>query len=117
MRTIIEIRVWINKERTELRVYVSFSDKSEGCYYKTGNRYQAKGLLENITEEEKHEAFLICEKFHGPKGWKTVRRWELNPEPKKEVIYKSYSRDEEDLDVASRKEFKPTTNFDFTYEG
>lgn len=113
MRTITEIRVWKNEKNTELRVYMSFSDKSEGCYYKTGNNYQEKGLLDNMTAEEKHEAFLMCEKHHGNSGWRTVRSWELNPEPKKAVK----SNDEEDLDMISRNKFHSSINADFSYEG
>jgi hypothetical protein len=55
MRTITDIRIWTNKEKTELRVYITYSDKSEGCFYKTGNNFQAKGTLVNMTEEERHE--------------------------------------------------------------
>jgi len=96
MRTITDIKVWINKERTEMRVYVTYSDKSEGTYYKTGNHFQAKGSLVNMTEQERHEAFEICEKFHGTKGWKSVRFYELNPSTSTSKV------DEEDADVKSR---------------
>lgn len=104
MRTITEIRVWTDKAKTEYRIYISFSDKSEGCYYKTGNAYKAKGLLENITEEEKNEAYKISCEFHKIKGWMSVRSYQMNPATSKIVNTKKTdnNQDEEDKDIKSR---------------
>lgn len=71
MRKIVQINVW-KSSKNETRIYVSFSDKSQGCYYKSGNNYQRKGLLENISEIEKSEALLISSKIHGHNVWGTV---------------------------------------------
>jgi hypothetical protein len=64
--------------------------------------------------------FEMCEKFHGTKGWKSVRYYELNPDSSKTVNYSNSYKitDEEDLDQRYRKqkvEYKDKT--DMSYEG
>lgn len=94
MRHITDLRTWNNSKKNDFRVYVTFDDKSEGCYYKDGNAYNSKGTLENMTIEEKKSALALSEAKHGEGLWGEVRHWE---------IAKSYKADEEDLDIASRK--------------
>ena len=103
MRTITDLRTWRSKDG-EFRVYVTYDDKSEGCYYQTGNRYQAKGTLTNMSIEEKKQALEISSKKHGENKWGPVRCWEINPATSKVVnTYNSFKRvDEEDADVKSR---------------
>jgi predicted HNH restriction endonuclease len=106
MKRITDLRVW-KSATNEYRVYVTYNDKTEGCYYLTGNRYQAKGMLLNMSLEEKKQALEISEKKHGENKWGSVRYWEINPETSKVVnTYNSYKRidkeDEEDADVRSR---------------
>ena len=95
MRRITDLRTWNNSKKNDFRVYVTFDDKSEGCYYKDGNPYNAKGTLENITTEEKKAALALSESKHGKNTWGEVRHWEIN---------KAYKADEEDLDTASQRE-------------
>lgn len=103
MRTITDLRTWKGKDG-EFRVYVTFEDKSEGCLYHTGNRYQAKGTLTNMTIEEKLQALAISEKKHGVKIWGAVRYWEINPETSKVINSNNYYKkvDEENSDIKSR---------------
>lgn len=93
MRHIIDLRTWNNSKKNDLRVYVTFDDKSEGCYYKDGNAYNSKGTLENMTIEEKKAALALSEAKHGKNTWGEVRHWELA---------KPLQKDEEALDLASR---------------
>ena len=93
MRRITDLRTWNNSRKSDFRVYVTFDDKSEGCYYKDGNAYNSKGTLENMTIEEKKAALALSESKHGKNTWGEVRHWEIS---------KAYKADEEDLDSASR---------------
>jgi len=104
MKTITDIRTWNSDKTGEFRVYVTFEDKSEGCYYLTGNKYQPKGTLLNMSVEEKKEVLKISQKKHGENKWGSVRFWEINPAASKVVnTYNFYKRvDEEDADVKSR---------------
>jgi len=99
MRTITDLRTWTSKTG-EFRVYVTYDDKSEGCYYKTGNSYQAKGTLTNMSLEEKKQALQISSKKHGENRWGEVRYWEINPSTS--TFANNYRKDEEDKDVISR---------------
>lgn len=73
MRTISQISVWKSSNKSDVRVYISFKeDKNQGVYYKTGNAYNAKGTLENLTVEEKSEALKISSSFHGQGIWGQV---------------------------------------------
>lgn len=103
MRHITDLRTWNNSKKNDFRVYVTFDDGSEGCYYKDGNAYNVKGTLENMTIEEKKAALALSESRHGKNTWGEVRHWEINKNEESAVNPKSHvTRDEEDLDVKSR---------------
>lgn len=71
MRTISKISVW--KKNTEVRIYISFKETStQGVYYKTGNTYNTKGSLVNMTLEEKQEALRISSSINGQGIWGNV---------------------------------------------
>ncbi len=109
MRTIEKIKVWKNDSKTEIRIYVTFSEGEQGCYYFTGNKWNEKKSFTGMTEEEKKEAFLLSSKeSESGKAWVNVDFTKSK---------KCYHTDEEDLDRASQKVFKSTTNTDFSYEG
>lgn len=91
MRTITKINVW-KSQKGEFRVYVSFKgERDQGCYYKSGNSYQPKGTLVNMSIEEKKEALRISSLKHGKNTWGVVYENEINPVETK----KSFSRDTE----------------------
>jgi len=109
MRTIKKIKVWKNDEKTETRVYITFSEGEQGCYYFTGNKWNDKKSFTGMTQEEKDEAFrLSSRESQSGKGWVSVDLTKRKS---------NYNRDEEDLDRASQRDFRATTNTDFTYEG
>ena len=71
MRTISKISVY--KKSNDVRIYVSFKGTPiQGIYYKTGNAYNVKGSLENMTIEEKQEALKISSSIHGAGIWGQV---------------------------------------------
>ena len=58
---ITKVKVWIadknHKNAGEVRIYVDFSDRQlAGCYYKTGNFFNSKGSLENMSASDLAEA-------------------------------------------------------------
>jgi len=123
MRTITDIRFWKSSNNTDKRIYITFSDGTEGCYYYTGNFYHGKGSLENMTEEEKHEAYEKCCSFYGIKGWRSLRYYQIHAEilayNKENSAF--VSRDEEDLDQEDTKKARSgyyrSSNIDMSYEG
>jgi len=73
MRTISKISVWKNSNKSDVIIYIGFKGESnQGIYYKTGNNYNAKGSLENLTLEEKNEALRISSRIHGQGVWGQV---------------------------------------------
>lgn len=73
MREISRISVWKNSSKSEVRIYIGFRGESnQGVYYKTGNSYNPKGTLENLTLEEKSEALRISSMIHGQGVWGQV---------------------------------------------
>lgn len=91
MRTITRINVW-KSNKGEFRVYVSFKEsKTQGCYYKSGNSYQEKGSLVDMSEEEKAEALKISSKKHGKGTWGNVYENEIS----KNVVRKDFIKDTE----------------------
>ena len=119
MRTIRQIKVWKNRENTETRIYIDFFDeKRSGEYYLTGNKYNKKGSLINMSLEEKEEALNICTRLHGlnEKGgrfWRTYYENEIYPELKK-TYSKGTSMDEEYLD---RRDYINRYNSDDYHRG
>lgn len=77
MRTITSIRVWHKVwpgGKKEARVYINFGRKDSGCFYQTGNPYQAPHTLENLTMDELREAIRLA----GVNGrWQTLYEGEL----------------------------------------
>lgn len=76
-KTIIaNIKVWSDTMKKEYRVYVRTTDKREGCYYITGNRYHpAKSIDGQLTEEEWQEVRRLSV-YDGK--WHTVYESELH---------------------------------------
>ena len=89
MRQITKISVW--KKNSEVRIYVSFwGESKQGVYFKTGNNYNPKGTLVDISNEEKIEALKISSKFHGQNIWGDVYENQINTTlTKKEKINNS----------------------------
>lgn len=72
MKTITQIKVW-KSEKGEIRIYITFEGcKEQGCYYKDGNNWQANGMLQNMTDEDKQNAIALCEKAIGKRAWVTL---------------------------------------------
>jgi len=60
---IVSIKKWQDKFSKEARIYVKFDDrKQDGCYYLTGNHFQPKGTIENMTKDELNEAKRLAVK-------------------------------------------------------
>ena len=77
MRSITKINTW-KSPKGEFRIYVSFEGcKNQGCYYKSGNYYQPKGTLINMSIEEKKEAMHISSLKHGQNNWGVVYENEI----------------------------------------
>jgi len=73
---ITRVKVWIadknHRFAGECRIYVDFSDrKQSGCYYKTGNAFDAKGTRENMSVDELAEAkaLALVTREDGKKVW------------------------------------------------
>lgn len=57
MAKVKSVKVWKNPARTETRIYVKMSDGREGCWYRTGNAWNAKDSKDgNMTAEDWAEA-------------------------------------------------------------
>jgi len=81
-RKITQIKIWKSTDKKETRIYISFdgshTTNNSGCYYLTGNRWNAKGTLEGITSEEKQAAWKIVQRNNGNDGkWHTVYENEI----------------------------------------
>lgn len=58
MTSIKDVRVWHSRDaRRECRIYVHTTDGREGCYYKTGNRWNPANSIDGkLTDAEWKEA-------------------------------------------------------------
>lgn len=88
-RTITQIKVWKNRDKTETRIYVNFG-KESGCLYLTGSKWNPKGKLEGMTEEEKEAAWQLVQARHGNDGyWHTIWGSELEAKPVSAPVVKT----------------------------
>lgn len=96
-RTITQIKVWKSTDKKETRIYINFDGEKtglSGCYYLTGNRWQAKGTLENMTAEEKAAALAICNDRFNDGKWHTIWSNEMNPAPAAPVASQPVAKSE-----------------------